>query len=125
MHIFFFFQLVIVPHKNYCNEQIGIIFCEDTHVCDMTILYLPYLKITLQPLEESRACEHVRCQDNGEEDDPGVVLREASAQAHHRRLSSFRQPADAARDPHRRSSSEVGGASSAVEKEFTNKYKDV
>lgn len=82
----------------------------------MTILYLPYLKITLQPLEESRACEHVRCQDNGEEDDPGVVLREASAQAHHRRLSSFRQPPAAARNPHLRSSSQVGGASSAAKK---------
>ena len=49
-------------------------------------LYLSYLEITFQPLKECRACEHVRCQDNGKEDNPGVVLRETSAQAHHRRL---------------------------------------
>lgn len=85
-------------------------------------LYLPYLEIALQPLEEGRACEHVHCQDNGKEDDPGVVLREASAQAHHRRLSSFRQPVAAARDPHRAFHPErrkLGGR-----EQFVKRYKD-
>jgi hypothetical protein len=57
-----------------------------------TKAHLSYLDIGLEPLEEDRPREHISREYEGQQDEPGVVLREAPVHAHTSPCRSFPMP---------------------------------